>query len=95
MTNNEIELQALIAKCKGMDAENQHCIYFGLPIKYTDSAFDGLSEKMRALKTEEPSAEHCTGGPVRAVHSMVESGYGVLCGNPAAIATSAVFASSE
>lgn len=59
MTNNEIELQALITEREGMIAENTFRQSIDRGMAYTEDSFQILAEKMRALK--EPAPEQAGG----------------------------------
>jgi hypothetical protein len=50
MTNNEIEIQALITIREGYIAENNHRVHLGESLAYSDAHFFELAEMIRALK---------------------------------------------
>ena len=53
MSNNEIELQALISEREAMIAENMQRNIMGQSMAYNEANFFFIAESMRSLKTEE------------------------------------------
>ncbi len=53
--NTRIELEALIVEGDGMRAENLHRLHCGNTVAYGDTQFNELAQRMRKLKSPEPS----------------------------------------
>ncbi len=53
--NTRIELEALISERAGMEAENEHTLRCRNGVVYGEDEFNELAERMRKLKSPEPS----------------------------------------